>query len=269
MMLEAIGIDVRFGGKAILDRVSVGLAPGALIGLIGPNGAGKTTLLRALAGLLPLSGGEVRCDGRALAAYRPAERARRIAYLAQNGAAHWPLSVEGLVRLGRLPHRRGWHGADPRDDEVVAGMLEATGIATLRDRRVGTLSGGERVRALLARALAVEAPFLLVDEPVAALDPYHQLEIMELLRATAGRGTAVAAILHDLTLAARFCDRLVLLGAGRVLAEGVPDQVLTEAKLADAFQVSTVQGAYQGVRYVLPWSRLPEAKPGAEPGAER
>jgi iron complex transport system ATP-binding protein len=257
MMLEAINIGVRLGGKAILDGVSLALAPGALIGLIGPNGAGKTTLLRALAGLLPASSGEVRCDGRPLTAYRPEQRARRIAYLAQNGATHWPLSVEHLVRLGRLPHRRAWRGADPRDDAVVARMLAATDIAALRERRVGTLSGGEKLRALLARALAVEAPFLLVDEPVAALDPYHQLEIMELLRATAGRGTAVAAILHDLTLAARFCDRLVLLGAGRVLAEGEPDQVLTEAKLADAFRVATLQGAHQGGRYVLPWSRLP------------
>ena len=263
-MLEARGIRVELGGKTVLDGVDVQAAPGALVGLIGPNGAGKTTLLRVLAGLVPPLGGSARYDGRALADLPVPERARRIAYLAQNGAAHWPLTAKQVVRLGRLPHRRGWRGPDPRDDEIVARVLEATDAAHLGQRTIGTLSGGERVRVLLARALAVEAPVLLVDEPVAALDPYHQLEVMELLQATARRGTAVVAVLHDLTLAARFCDRLLLLGAGRVLKEGTPSDVLTASNLAQAFQVSAVQGRHDDEPYVVPWSRL---NPGGDDAA--
>ena len=256
-MLEARDLRVELGGKTILDGIELRVAPGELVGLIGPNGAGKTTLLRTLAGLVAPARGDIRYDSRDLADLSVAERARRIAYLAQNGTAHWPLSVERLVGLGRLPHRRGWRGPDPRDSDVVTRVLAETDVGHLADRAIGTLSGGERVRALLARALAVEAPVLLVDEPVAALDPYHQLEVMALLQATSAAGTAVAAVLHDLTLAARFCDRLVLLCRGRVLVDGAPATVLTATNLADAFQVSIVEGQHEGESYVLPWSRLP------------
>ncbi len=256
-MLEARGIGVELGGKLILDAVDVTAAPGELLGLVGPNGAGKTTLLRVLARLIPALRGTVLIDGKALAEYSTRELARQMAYLAQNGTAHWPLTVERLVRLGHLPHRQSWRGPDPQDDAVVARVLAATDVTHLRDRTIGTLSGGERVRALMARALAVEAPILLVDEPVAALDPYHQLEVMELLRRTAHGGTAVVAVLHDLTLAARFCDRLMLLRAGHVLVEGVPAAVLTAPNLAAAFQVATIQGQHEGETYILPWSRQP------------
>jgi len=255
MVLEAVGIGVQIGGKAILDRVDATVGAGELVGLIGPNGAGKTTLLRVLANLIPATTGIVRCEGRSLADYPPRELARRIAYLAQGGTAHWPMSVEKLVRLGRLPHRHGWHGAQSEDDAATLRAMAATEVTHLRTRTAGTLSGGERVRVMLARALAVEAPILLVDEPVAALDPYHQLQVMDVLRKTAHRGTAIVAVLHDLTLAARFCDRLILLHSGRLMADGSPQEVLTETNLADVFQVSTLRGTHLGQDYVVPWSR--------------
>ena len=194
--------------------------------------------------------------------YPARELARRIAYLAQGHTAHWPMSVEKLVRLGRLPHHRGWRGPDPGDTAIVEQVMAATDVTRLWDRTVGTLSGGERVRVMLARALAVEAPTLLVDEPVAALDPYHQLQVMAVLRETAHRGTAIVAVLHDLTLAARFCDRLLLLEGGRLLAEGKPRTVLTEQNLAAAFQVTTLRGQHLGQDYVVPWSLCPRHDAG-------
>ncbi len=260
-MLQAAGIEVRIGDKTILGGIDAAVAAGELVGLIGPNGAGKTTLLRVLANLIPPTAGIARCDGRALGEYSSAEFARRVAYLAQGHTAHWPMSVEKLVRLGRLPHHRGWRGPGPDDDAIVEQAMAATDVVHLRGRTVGTLSGGERVRVMLARALAVEAPTLLVDEPVAALDPYHQLQVMEVLRATAHRGTAVVAVLHDLTLAARFCDRLLLLGHGRVLVEGNPADVLTGPNLAQAFHVTTLRGRHEGQDYVVPWSRRLPGEP--------
>ena len=146
-------------------------------------------------------------------------------------------------------------GVDPGDARSVERALAATDMTHLGDRIVATLSGGERVRAMLARALAVEAPILLVDEPVAALDPYHQLQVMEVLQDTARRGTAIVAVLHDLTLAARFCDRLVLLLDGRVAVEGDPSAVLAGSKLEQAFQIRVLRGQHLGQNYVVPWSR--------------
>jgi iron complex transport system ATP-binding protein len=261
MMLQASGIEVRIDDKTILRGIDAAVAAGELIGLIGPNGAGKTTLLRVLANLMPPTNGIVRCDGRAFRDYSSGDFAKRVAYLAQGHAAHWPMTVEKLVQLGRLPHRRGWRGPHPDDGRIVAAAMAATDVVHLRDRTIGTLSGGERVRVMLARAFAVEAPTLLVDEPVAALDPYHQLQVMEVLRETAHRGTAVVAVLHDLTLAARFCDRLLLLREGRVLVEGNPSDVLTGPHLEQAFRVTTLRGQHDGQDYVVPWSRYLSGEP--------
>jgi iron complex transport system ATP-binding protein len=158
-----------------------------------------------------------------------------------------------VVGLGRLPHRRPFGGPTEADRAAIAAALARCDVADFSDRTMGTLSGGERRRVLLARALAVEAPYLLADEPLAALDPLHQIEVMELLRQTARRGAGVVVVLHDLTLATRFCDRLALLDHGRLVAEGAPEAVLDDARLAGVFGVEALRGSHAGEPFLLPW----------------
>jgi iron complex transport system ATP-binding protein len=254
MRIEAENICVRLGRVDALRGVDFVADAGEIVGLIGPNGSGKTTLLRALANLRAADGGHVRYSGRSAAAVGAGELSRQIAYLAQSGEVHWPMRVEALVALGRLPHRRRFQRSAAADREAIERALLAADIVALRDRTMNQISGGERMRALIARALAVEAPMLLADEPVAALDPLHQLQVMQLLRTKAASGGGVVVVLHDLALAARFCDRLVLLNGGKVLAAGEPASVLTDANVAAAFGVDVVRGAHEGATYVLPWS---------------
>ncbi|MGI6246749.1 MAG: ABC transporter ATP-binding protein [Pseudochelatococcus sp.] len=245
-------LHVSLDGATVLKGIDLMLGRGRLIGLIGPNGAGKSTLLRAVAGLVPASSGTVRIDGEPVSAIAPQRRARLLAYLPQTGPAHWNLSAEALVRLGRLPHRAG-----PRqDEEAIARAFAATGTAHLRRRDVDTLSGGERARVLLARALAVEAPVLLADEPAAGLDPRQQLLVLGMLRRKAAEGALVIAVLHDLALAGRFCDRLVLMREGALLADGPSGSVLSDASIAAAFQVSVARGERDGAPFVVPWQPL-------------
>jgi iron complex transport system ATP-binding protein len=254
--LAAIGLDVRLGRRDVLAGIDLAIAARSLVGLIGPNGAGKTTLIRALLSLVAPTRGRVTLDGREVAAMPAPERARAMAYLPQGADVAWPLAVADVVALGRLP----FGGArDASEDEAVERALAATGISELRARRAGTLSGGERARVMLARALAGEPRVLLADEPVAALDPYHQLAVMELLAERARLGASIVVVLHDLNLAARFCDRLVLLDRGRIVGDGVPEAVLTEASLAETYQVTAAMGRHDGVLTVLPWRRLPDA----------
>ena len=217
-MVRLDRVSLALGGQRVVADISAELA-GGLIGLIGPNGAGKSTLVRAIAGLLP-SEGAILIDDAPVASLAPRERAQRIAYLPQGQAVHWPLTVERLVGLGRLPHLAPFARPSPIDEAAIENALTRTDLIGLRARSIDELSGGERARVLLARALAVEAPLLLADEPLAALDPAHQIEVMALLRAESTNGTTVIAVLHDLTLAARWCDRLLLVDQGLLVADG-------------------------------------------------
>ena len=254
MKLEARAVSVRLDGTDVLRDVDFDARPGELVGLIGPNGAGKSTLLSVLATLRTPDAGSVTFDGQPAAAIGARPLSRRLAFLAQSGRIDWPLSVERVVALGRLPHGGRSTAAD--DDRAIRGAMEAADIARFAGRSVDTLSGGERTRVLLARALAVEADLLLADEPIAALDPFHQLQVMELLARTARAGTGVVVVLHDLTLASRFCDRLVLLHQGRKLADGAPADVLGAARIAEAYRVSAVIGEHAGARFVVPWDHI-------------
>lgn len=260
MAITASGITVSLGGKPILQEVDAQVRPGELLGLIGPNGAGKTTLLRALAALLAPERGSVDYDGATVRQLGRATLARRVAFLAQGGEAPAALSVEGLVGLGRLPHRRPFAEAAEADRQAVAQALARCDVAGFACRAVGTLSGGERRRVLLARALAVEAPYLLADEPLAGLDPRHQLDTLQLLRRISGEGTGVVVVLHDLTLAARFCDRLLLLDHGRLIAEGAPAAVLDDSRLAQVFDIQAMRGSHAGEPFLLPWRTLDNGK---------
>lgn len=230
--LHLNALRVRRADRNVLHGVSLTLAPGDCVGLIGPNGAGKTTLMRAALGLIAHEGQS------SLAQMSPARRARAAAWLPQTREIAWPLPVRDLVALGRLPHRAGGLGVlAPADRAAVDRALAQTGLGALADRPATALSGGEQARVLLARALAQETPLILADEPVAGLDPAHQIGAMQLLRARADAGGAVLVALHDLGLAARQCTRLVLLVDGRIMAEGPPAEVLTPETMRAAFGV--------------------------------
>lgn len=230
MRVTLRNVSVRRGTRLVLDRASFEVGPGEFLGVIGPNGAGKTTLLRAALGLLPLQGHA------SLAALPPASRARAAAWLPQTREAAWPISVEALVRLGRIAHRR------PQAQEpAIEDALHRMGLTALRHRPVTALSGGEQARALIARALAQDTPALLVDEPIAGLDPAYQIATMTLLRDLARDGRTVIASLHDLGLVVRFCTRLLLMDRGRIVADGPPARVLTPDLLA---QVFGIRGAF-------------------------
>jgi iron complex transport system ATP-binding protein len=255
-LLAAENLTVSFNGRIALDGAEIAVARGETVGLLGPNAAGKTTLLRVLAALIEPRAGRVLLDGMPLAAIPRTMRARRIGYLPQNAACHWPLTVERLAALGRIPHLDRLAREGPRDRAAVMRALADCDVGDLASRPVTALSGGEQARAMLARALAGEPELLLADEPVAQLDPWHQLRVMELMRAIASRGGAVLVALHDLALAARFCDRLVLLDRGRVAADGAPAAVLTPPVLARVFGIKAAIVAEDGGLLVVPRARL-------------
>ncbi|WPL18052.1 Iron(3+)-hydroxamate import ATP-binding protein FhuC [Thiorhodovibrio winogradskyi] len=323
-LLEIDALSVKLGGRRLLRDVTFALKAGELLGLIGPNGAGKSTLLKAVVQLLPQAdrahsnhgwSGRIRLLGEDVTTLSARERARRLAYLGQDDRVQWPIRVDELVALGRHPHQPSWRsggraaggvaggsaekraGALPPsrnsadDRRATEAALHMTDIWHLRARRATELSGGERARARLARALAVEAPLLLADEPVAALDPLHQLRVMNDLRAycqdgpktsdshsnqnaildqghqsgnhgganacqttPSPAGRAVIVVMHDLTLASRFCDRLLLLRQGEPVALGPPDQVLSRERLRDIYGIRAISGHIEGESYVLPWA---------------
>ncbi len=239
-ILQAEGVGVRLGGVPIVTGADLALRANELTVMVGPNGAGKTTLIRALAGLLPAEG-RITLDGRAIEQLSPRERARRIAYLPQGNVFHWPLSVADVVALGRYPHADPFARISVDDRAAVARALAVTETEIFAARPVTTLSGGERARVALARALATQAAVLLADEPIVSLDPRHQLVVMGLLREAARAGGAVLAVAHDLTLAARYADRVIVMDRGRIAADAPPAEALTAKRIAAVFGVEIMQ----------------------------
>ncbi|MDO8397029.1 MAG: ABC transporter ATP-binding protein [Bradyrhizobium sp.] len=254
--LTAQGLNVELAGRLVLNDISLSLASGHLVALVGPNGAGKTTLLRALAGLLP-SDGAIHVGGEALSSLSLRDRARRFAYLPQGHIVHWPLPARDIVALGRYPH-----GAtdparlSPKDSEAVLRAMRATDVMEFSDRRVTELSGGERSRVALARVLAVEAPVILADEPTASLDPRYQLDVMKSLRAAADRGVLVIVVTHDLGLAARFADTVLVLSEGRLVVQGTPAAALSEQVMADVFRISAYRAEFERAAVIVPWAEI-------------
>jgi iron complex transport system ATP-binding protein len=231
-MLRANHLRVRRGNRTVLANIDIQLHPGQVLGVLGPNGAGKSTLLAALCDELPANEGTVSLDERPLADWPGQDRARRLAVLPQSSSLNFAFSVNEVVGMGRLPHASG----RVRDAEIVAQALSAADALHLAGRSYLALSGGERQRVHLARVLAqlwpgAEGQTLLLDEPTSMLDPLHQHTILQAVRDFAGRGAAVLVILHDLNLAARYCDQLLLLHEGRPHAYGPPDEVLNAEAL--------------------------------------
>ncbi len=236
--LTVTDLTVKVGKKTLVDQASLTVARGEIVGLIGPNGAGKTSLMRATVGVMDAQSGRVSVEGDDLTSMQASERAKKISYLPQGAKAHWPLKVDRLIALGRLPHLGPWQDMQEDDDAQVIAAMEATDCLHLKDRLVTQLSGGERALVLLARAVAVGAPYMMVDEPTASLDPYHQLQVMDLLKGICQRGAGVLVTLHDLSLAARFCDRILLMKEGSLIAEGPASEVLTKENLASVYRIS-------------------------------
>ncbi|HWD31301.1 MAG TPA: heme ABC transporter ATP-binding protein [Pseudomonas sp.] len=235
-MLEADNLLVRRGQRTVLANIGLQLHPGQVLGVLGPNGAGKSTLLAALCGELPITEGHVSLDQRALADWPGQERAKRLAVLPQSSSLNFAFSVNEVVGMGRLPHATG----RVRDAEIVSEALAAADAMHLAERSYLALSGGERQRVHLARVLAqlwpgAEGQTLLLDEPTSMLDPLHQHTILQAVRDFAERGAAVLVILHDLNLAARYCDQLLLLQDGLPHAYGPPAEVLTADALAAVY----------------------------------
>lgn len=231
-MIAARGLHFAYEDAPVLRDVSFSVAAGEMVGVLGPNGAGKTTLLKLLAGLLAASAGSIRLGERALSAWPLRERARRIAFVFQDEAPLLPFTVRELVLMGRAPFEKFWGFDTAEDLRVAEAALRALELEALAGRSVLELSGGERQRALLARAVAQQAPLWLLDEPVAHLDIRHQLELLEQVRRlTADQRGAALLTLHDVNLAALFCDRVLLLKAGEIIAAGRPADVLTSELL--------------------------------------
>jgi iron complex transport system ATP-binding protein len=249
-------VRAQYGDRVVLSDITASFDAGHITGLVGPNGAGKTSLLRACVGLLPVLSGGVRVLDFPRAHWSREALARAIAYLPQGAEAHWPVEARRLVALGRMPHRAPFAPLAVSDLAAIDGALARCDAAPFATRRVDRLSAGERSRVLLARALATGSPILLADEPAAHLDPAHQLRLMELLREEADRGTAVVVTMHDLTAASRFCDTLLVLKAGRIVARGKPVEALSDANLAEAFGVSPLRSAAGEALPVIPWTRI-------------
>lgn len=235
-VLEARHLHLQAGRRTVLDGVSAQFVPGQVTAILGANGAGKSTLLAALAGLSQPKGGEVRLGEDALLDLAPRRRAQRLGFIPQTPEIAWGLEVRAVVGLGRLPWL-GARGLAAPDEAAIDRALAAARVEDLAHRDITTLSGGERARVLIARALAGEPEWLLADEPYAGLDPRHALEAGELFRRLAAEGCGVLLTLHDLTLAARLADRVLVLGHGRVLADAAPVEAMTPEVLAAAYGI--------------------------------
>jgi iron complex transport system ATP-binding protein len=254
--LTAQSLNVMLTGRVVLSDISLSLSSGHLVALVGPNGAGKTTLLRALSGLV-VSDGAVHVGGDTLSSLSLRQRARRFAYLPQGHVMHWPLPARDIVALGRYPHGSTDPARlTPGDAEAVLRAMRAADVVEFADRRVTELSGGERSRVALARVFAVEAPVILADEPTASLDPRHQIDVMKSLRAAADRGALVLVVTHDLGLAGRFADDVVVLSQGRLVAQGGAAEALSERVMADVFRISAYRAEYQREAVIVPWAEI-------------
>lgn len=277
-MLETRDLRADYGSAPVLQGVSLDVAAGEVVGLVGPNGSGKTTLVRAVTRVIPVRSGEVRLGNDDCRTLTRAALARRVAVVPQSPVLPNGFTVLEIVLMGRTPHLRLLQSEGPSDLAAARRALAETGIAALAPRFADQLSGGERQQVVIARALAQEAPVLLLDEPTSHLDVGHQSAVMSLVRRLCReRQLAVLATIHDLTLAALYCDRLVLLDRGVVVAEGAPDRVLRPELIASAYgaEVAVLRHPASGRPVIVPLaseanlSPAGDAKSAGQPSGSR
>ncbi|MEZ3160112.1 ABC transporter ATP-binding protein [Microbacterium sp. BWT-B31] len=268
--LSAEALTLAYGDRTIIEGLDLQIPPGRITAIVGANGCGKSTLLRALARLIPARAGRVVLDGKDLHARHTKEVARTLGLLPQSPIAPEGIAVADLVGRGRHPHQKMLARWSPRDYEIVAQSLEATGTADLADRSVDELSGGQRQRVWIAMALAQETDILLLDEPTTFLDVAHQVEVLDLLTdLNRDRGTTIVMVLHDMNMAARYADHLFALRDGRVVASGAPQEVLTADLIREVFDLDAlvVPDPVSGSPIVLPRGRHHVVAPDAAQSA--
>ena len=255
--IEARHVTFTYGRDPVLSDVSLAVRPGEMLGVIGPNGSGKSTLLRLLSGVLEPTAGEILVHGRRLPDYVRRDLARQVAVVPQDTVIEFPFSVTEVVLMGRSPHLGGFAFEGDRDVAAARDAMARTGVVHLADRSIHALSGGERQRLVLARALAQDTPILLLDEPGAFLDIRHEVEIYDLLRDLQGDGKSIITVLHDLNLAALYCERVALLQRGRLFRLGTPAEVITYAALTEVYETEVYVDLNDitGAVNVLPLSR--------------
>jgi iron complex transport system ATP-binding protein len=255
--VEARHVTFTYGREPVLSDVSLAVRPGEMLGVIGPNGSGKSTLLRLLSGVLEPTAGEILVHGRRLPDYVRRDLARQVAVVPQDTVIEFPFSVTEVVLMGRSPHLGGFAFEGDRDVAAARDAMARTGVVHLADRSIHALSGGERQRVVLARALAQDTPILLLDEPGAFLDIRHEVEIYDLLRDLQGDGKSIITVLHDLNLAALYCERVALLQRGRLFRLGTPAEVITYAALTEVYETEVYVDLNDitGAVNVLPLSR--------------
>lgn len=238
-ILEASGLTVVIDDKIILQDCSVLVGEGEFVGIIGPNGSGKTTFLKALRGLIPLAKGKVLLAGQELPALQEKEIARQVAYMQQDVNMGFGYSAKDIVMTARYPYLKWWQNEGPLDEKIVEQAMRFTGVWDLRDQTVNTVSGGERQRVFLAKAMAQQTDILLLDEPTAALDMVYADEIFRYCRQLCKQGKTIILVVHDLEMAAKFCTRMILFSHGRIVSDGWPKAVLTADHLSKAFHLSS------------------------------
>ena len=238
-ILEASQISISLQGKAILNNCTIKADAGEFIGIIGPNGSGKTTFLKTLRGLLPQTSGSVLVKGVNVNSFNDKELARQMAYMQQDINLGFGFSAKEIVMTGRYPYLQWWANESSEDEKIVEEVMRLTGVWELRDQMINVVSGGERQRIFLAKALAQKSDILLLDEPTAALDLVYADEIFRFCRRLCDEGKTILIVVHDLEMAAKFCTRLTMFSGGHIVGDGAPAEVLTAANLKNYFHLSS------------------------------